>query len=283
MTAPTTPPTTEQTRAAWDAIAPGFDSHTTTLTMRFGAQLLDRVGLRAGTRFLDVGTGGGALAIPAAQQGADVVAVDLAPAMIERLATRAQAEGLANLDGRVMDGQALEFADDDFDAAASLNGVSLFPDLQAGLRELARVTRPHGRVLVAAFGAPQRTEFLMFFLAALKAAVPGFTPPPMDPPPLPFQVADPDRLRHELHTAGLTDVTVDTITWRMAFDSAAHFWDVVTSSNPIAVQLTAGLSDDHLAAVRQVLDGMLRERSGGEPGAVLTTDVNVGVGTPAGS
>lgn len=278
MSAPPTPPTTEQIRDAWDALAADFDRTTTALTMSFGEQLLARVEPGPDTELLDVGTGSGALAIPAARQGARVVAVDLAPAMIERLTARAQAEGLTRLEGRVMDGQALELADDAADVAVSLNGVSLFPDLRAGLRELVRVVRPGGTVLIAAFGAPQKAEFLAFFMGAMQAAIPDFTPLPTDPSPLPFQVADPGRLHRELADAGLTDVTVETITWRIPFDSARHLWELIRSSNPIGAQLIAGLTDEQAAAVRQVLDGMLRERSGGEPGAVLTTDVNVGVG-----
>lgn len=279
MTAPTSAPTTEQTRDAWDAIAPGFDRHTTSLSMPFAEEVLARVELGPTTRFLDVGAGCGALAIPAGRRGARVLAVDLSPAMVERLNARVRDEGLTNVEGRVMDGQALTLADDTFDVAASLNGVSLFPDLGRGLGELVRVTRPGGRVLIAAFGSPQRTEFLMFFLAAIKAAVPGFTPPPLDPPPLPFQVADPDRLHRELAAAGLTNVAVDTVVWRMEFASSRQFWDVVTSSNPIGAQLVAGLAPEQVTEVLQVLDGMLRERSGAGPGAVLTADVNIGVGT----
>ncbi|MEV0299182.1 hypothetical protein [Nocardia sp. NPDC050710] len=49
-------------------------------------------------------------------------------------------------------------------------------------------------------------------------------------------------------------------------------------SNPIAAQLAAGLTADQRADVEYVLDGILRERSGGRPGAVLYADVNVGIG-----
>lgn len=272
-------PTRDQIRAAWDAIATGFDEIVTPQTLRLGEDLLRRVELAPGTTLLDVGAGSGALAVPAARRGAQVVAVDIAPTMIERLRARAAGEGLSHLEGRVMDGHALELPDGSFDVSASLNGVSLFPDLAGGLAELVRVTRPGGRVLVAGFGPPQRAEFLGFFVGAMQAAVPGFTPPPADPPPLPFQVADPDRLRDRLVEAGLTGVTVGAATWDMQFESAAHFWNTFTTANPVWAQMAGGLSAAQEADVQQVLDGMFRERSGGAPAVALRTELNVGVGT----
>lgn len=273
-------PTTEQVRDAWDALAPRFDRFTMQdWSMPLGDQALRRVDLRRGVRFLDVACGSGALAIPAARRGANVVAVDIAPVMIERLTARAQAEGLSNLDGRVMHGEALELPDDTFDVSASQNGVSQLPDLKRGLREIVRVTKPGGRVLIVTFGAPQNAELLRFFLGALQASVPGFTPPPMHPPPPPFRLADPSRFGEELAYAGLTDVQVDTVTWDTTFTSATHFWDVVTSGKPIAVQLTNDLTDEQRADVRHVLDGMFREHSGGKPEVALRTEMNIGIGT----
>lgn len=272
-------PTAEEIRDAWDAIAPGFDDFVTPQTLRLGEDVLGRIDVRPGMRILDVAAGSGAVAIPAARQGARVVAVDIAATMIERLRARADAEGLSNLEGRVMDGQALEVEDDSFDAAVSLNGVSLFPDLGGGLAELARVVKPGGRVLVGAFGPPPTVEFLGFLIGALQAVVPGFAPPPMDPPPLPFQLADPNRLRRELAGAGLTDVTADVTTWDLHFESATHLWNTFTSGNPVWVRLIADLTQDQRAEVQRVLDGMFRERSGGGPQAQLHAQINIGVGT----
>ena len=162
--------------------------------------------------------GSGALSLPAARLGALVTATDITPAMIERLAERARREGL-DVVTRVMDGHALELDDDHFDIAGSQYGVMLFPDLPRALREMKRVTRPGGRVFLVVYGAPTQVEFLGFFMAAMQANVPGFTGLPLDPPPLPFQVADPDRLRQALVAAGLKDVRVETVTQATEFRS----------------------------------------------------------------
>lgn len=265
-------------RDAWDAIADRFDRYATPQTMAFGTQVMARLPLGPGVAVLDVAAGSGGLSIPAARTGADVVAVDIAPTMIERLAARGRAEGLTTLQARVGDGTALDVDDDTFDVAVSMNGVSLFPDLEAGLRELVRATRPGGTVLVATFGPVQRAEFIAFWLRALQATAPGAIPTPPDPMP-PFRLADPSTFRKALVAAGLHDVGVETATWEMAFDSVDHLMDTTLGSNPIAGQLTAGVTDQQLDQARQVLDGMLRERSGGDPGAVLHTEMRIGQGT----
>jgi ubiquinone/menaquinone biosynthesis C-methylase UbiE len=268
-------PARERIRSEWNAIAPRYDEFSTPMNQLFAEEALLLVDLRPGVRFLDVACGSGALAIPAARRGARVIAVDLAPAMIERLIARACAERLLAVTGRQMNGESLEFPDDTFDVTASQNGISLFPDLKAGLREAVRVTKPGGSVLIIAFGSPHRAEFIGFLLGALHAA--GFMPP-VNPPSLPFQLADPGQFSRELAEAGLTDVRVATTTWEMACRSADHLWNAGTASNPAAEGLAGRLTPEQQTEVKLIIDGMLRERSGGVSEAVLTNEMNIGRG-----
>ena len=270
----------QEIRDAWDRIAAGYDEFVTPSGgMALAERALRLVGLRRDMRFLDVAAGSGALSIPAARLGAQVLAVDLSPAMVERLNTRAREEGLSNLEGRVMDGTALELEDNTFDISGSQFGVMLFPDLKSGLSELARVTKPGGHVLMVVYGPPQQVEFLGFFMGAMQAAVPGFTGLPMDPVPLPFQVANPEKLRQELAEAGLRDIRVETNTENLEFQSAKHMWDWVTNSNPIGAMMVADVTEEQRAAVQEELDGMLRQRSEGSGPAVLTSPIHIGIGT----
>lgn len=274
-----TAPATAEIRDAWDAISARFDEHTTPTTLGIADDVVSRLDIAPGTRFLDVAAGSGALTLPAARRGAEVLGTDIAPGMVERLEARARAEGLHHVEARVMDGCALDLDDDTFDVAASLNGVSLFPDLAGGLREMRRVVRHGGQVVLAAFGPPPTAEWLGYFLAACKAAVPDFVGLPTDPPPLPFQVSDPVVMARRLREADLGDVRVDTVTEGIEFASGAHHWDVVTSSNPIGHMMGAGFTDEQRTAVIDILDGMLRDRAGGSLPATLTTAINIGLGT----
>jgi ubiquinone/menaquinone biosynthesis C-methylase UbiE len=272
--------TQEQTRAAWDAIAAGYDRTNTPSQMWLGNEGLRRAGLRPGQRFLDVAAGSGALSIPAARLGAQVLATDLSPAMLERLERRAREEALS-VETHVMDGHALMFADDRFDISGSQFGVMLFPDMAKGISEMARVVKPGGRVLMTVYGDPHEIEFLAFFVAAVQAVVPTFEGPPMDPVPLPFQLAEPGRLRDELAAAGLRDIRVETIVEATEFRSGEHLWDWLVHSNPIVGSILAELSltDEETMVVREALERLVRERSGSSGPAVLTNPINIGVGT----
>jgi ubiquinone/menaquinone biosynthesis C-methylase UbiE len=262
---------------AWDAIADGYDRYVAPQEVDLAIEALRLVGLEPGQRFLDVAAGTGGLSLPAARLGAQVLATDWSPAMIERF--EARMEDLRGAAGRVMDCHALELPDDHFDVTGSQFGVMLVPDQPRAFRELVRVTRTGGRVLVIAYGSPAELEFLQIFIGALTAVAPGFPGLPDDPPPLEFQVSDPDVLRRRLTDAGLKDVRVELTAERPAFASGQEMWDWVLYGNPIPGMLVADLTEGQQARLRQVLDGMVRERAGANRRAVLTNAVNIGIGT----
>jgi len=178
-----------------------------------------------------------------------------------------------------MDGQALDFEGDSFDIVGSQFGVMLFPDLQRGLNELVRVAKPDGRLVLVTLGAPSDIEFLEFFLDAIEAAKPDFTGFPVDPPPLPFRLADPERLRDVLVDAGLRDVSVETTNHRLKFESGSQMWRWVTASNPIGAEMAADLTAGQKASAEKALNQGLRERAGGQGPAVLNNLVNIALGT----
>src|SRR5690348_5724132 len=106
-----------------------------------------------------------------------------------------EALDLDNVAARVMDGHALELEDNAFDVSGSQFGVMLFPNPPRALEEMVRVTKPGGQVLLIVYGPPAQVEFLGFFLGAAQAVLPGFEGLPANPPPLEFQVSDPEKLR----------------------------------------------------------------------------------------
>lgn len=273
------PHTGSDSRAAWDRIAPGYDRTNTPSQMQLANEGLRRAGLRAGMTFLDVAAGSGALAIPAARLGAKVTAIDQSSVMLELLRARASIEGL-RIATRVMDGHALEFEDGRFDLCGSQFGVMLFPDMPKALREMARVVKPGGGVLLHAYGDPDRIEFLAFLIGAIQCVRPGFHGP--EEPPLEFQLSDPARLRSELERAGLRNVQVETVLETTEHASGAALWEWLVSSNPLVEMVLSGalkLTENERERARARLDEMVRQRAAGASAARLTNPVHIGIGT----
>jgi ubiquinone/menaquinone biosynthesis C-methylase UbiE len=265
---------------AWNAIAAGYDAHVAPGEAVLAAEALKLAGLIAGDRFLDVAAGTGGLSLPAARLGARVVATDWSPKMIEQFEKRVRDERLPNAEGKVMDCHALDFPEGSFDITGSLFGVMLVPDQARALREMVRVTKRGGRVLLIGYGSPAEFEALQVFIGALRAVNPAFEGMPADPPPLEFQVADPNVMKQRLEAAGLRNVTVDTThRERVELRSGRQLWDWCLGSNPIPNMLVGDLDEAQRSAVIGHIEETIRVRSKGASSAVLTAPVNIGIGT----
>ncbi len=114
----------ERHAAVWSA-GP-YQGVTETIT-DIHAEVIDRLRPEPGQRFLDLACGTGAVAELAAAAGAEVVGIDLAPALVEQAKGRAEERGL-EIDYRVGDVEALELEDASFDRVASTCGVMFAPD-----------------------------------------------------------------------------------------------------------------------------------------------------------
>lgn len=106
------------------------------LIPQLGRLLVQAAGVGPGDRVLDVAAGSGNAAIEAARTGAQVVAIDLTPELIDAGRRRAAAQGV-ELDWRTADAEALPFADDEFDVVLSCVGVMFAPLHQVAAEELA--------------------------------------------------------------------------------------------------------------------------------------------------
>ena len=151
-----------QVRAMFDRIARVYDRMNSVMTAglhhRWRERAADLAGVSAGSRALDVATGTGDLAVELAGRGASVVALDFSPRMLE--VARAKAPGIEWVQGNAL---SLPYPDAEFDAVTVGFGARNFADLDRGLSEMARVTRPGGRVVVLEITTPRGPPLSWFF------------------------------------------------------------------------------------------------------------------------
>lgn len=198
----------------WDNAARHYERTAHPFTALYARDALARVPLTPASRVLDVAAGTGALALLAADTGAQVLATDFSPGMVGRIAAAA----LPNVDARVMDGQALDLPDAGFDAVFSIFGVIMFPDWRRGLAEMARVSRPGGFGIVATWQDRGAATFLLLG-EVRRRLFPERTGMAM--PEAVQALSDPGDFARALVTAGFRDPRVDRVTHDYLLDVAA--------------------------------------------------------------
>lgn len=116
-----------------------------TFLLPLGPRLVAAAGIHRGQKVLDVGAGTGNTSLPAARTGADVLATDLTPELLEAGEKRAAAAGLS-LTWEPADAEALPYGDDSFDVVISSIGAMFAPIHQKVADELVRVCRSGGTI-----------------------------------------------------------------------------------------------------------------------------------------
>ncbi len=167
-------PLTRVTRARYDRLAPFYDRMEDLTERRaFNRWRQDLWRRVQGPRVLEIGVGTGKN-MPHYPPGVQVTAIDLSPAMLERAKARAASAGYA-VDLRLMDAQRLDFSDASFDTVVSTFVFCSVPDAVRGLREVRRVTRPGGRILLLEhMRSPNRAiGFIMDLLNPLVVRIMG--------------------------------------------------------------------------------------------------------------
>lgn len=204
--------------------------------------------VRPGEQVLDVATGTGITAIAARERGATVTGIDLTPELIEVAKRKAAAEGFSDIDFREGDAEALPFPDASFDVVLSTCGHMFAPDQPKVGSELARVTRPGGRVVFLAW-TPDGG------LGGWFGITNRYVPPPTGVPS-PFNWGDPDKVRDLLGDA-FSEVTHTRGDCPQFGDTPEQLWELFSTRYGPTVRALSMLEDDAAKAFRGEMLGFL--------------------------
>ena len=159
----------------FDAVARRYDVTNDVLSMgqdrRWRREVSEAVDAQYGDRVLDLAAGTGTSSVPFADRGAVVVPCDFSIGMLQ-----VGKQARPTLPFTAGDGTQLPFADATFDAVTISFGLRNIVDPLAGLREMRRVTRPGGRLVVCEFSHPTWAPFRTVYVEYLMRALPGRRP-----------------------------------------------------------------------------------------------------------
>ena len=244
--------------AGWERQAPTYDGFFGRITSRLVDPLLDAGRVGPGTRVLDIATGPGYAAARAAQRGASIVGVDVAPAMI-RLARQLH----PGLDFRESAAEALPFDDGSFDAAISNFVIPHLGRPEQSIKEFVRILEPGGHLSLTTWDLPERARLLGVFLDAIAEA--GAAPPDDVPagPPF-FRFAVEDQFAALLQSSGLAGVGVKTIAFEHHVATADELWHGFLSGTVRISAVIVGQPEETRQRIRAAFDRLVVECQHGD-------------------
>lgn len=228
--------------------------------------LIQAADMQTGDAVLDLGSGVGDPAISIAERvgpAGRVVATDLVEAMVRCCEANVQVRGLAQVECRQADAQALPFDDATFDRVTSKLGAMYFVDIQRALAEIRRVLRPGGRVALACWGPVDESPYIQVLLGPFFARAAELPMPPPDLPH-PFRFAQAGTLGLELERAGFRDVQEETRIVPMPFagppeENWRNLYETAVPVRPLIDGLGA---EEREMAVGEVLAGLRQHYDG---------------------
>ena len=243
---------------AWSSVADAYERQASRAFAAGSAVsewLIDAVEAGPGRTILDLASGPGYTSLLAAARGASVICTDLSSSMLDVARRRAAEQGLDGIEFRLADAQDLDLLDASVDGVVCRYGVMLMPDLSAVLAEAHRVLRPSGSFAYAVWGPSERNVWASLIRSAAEDN--GHQPEgdPLGPGGM-MSLADPARNVNAARSAGFGEVTVETLTLPVRFDSFEEYWTLRREASVSTQNLLAALSEDEVASLRGTAERM---------------------------
>jgi SAM-dependent methyltransferase len=201
-----------------------------------------------------------------------VISTDVSPAMVEA----ARRRGIAGVDHRVMDMQAIDLGDSSVDGVVSRYGYMLVPDSALALRETRRVLKPGGRLAFATWAPAQRNPWATAYGPVLIER--GLLEPPNPNEPGQFSLGDPARIEELVRGAGFDEVSVTEVPVSFRAASWAEYRRIVSSLAAAMREVLEQLNDRTRAEVDEAAEARIEPFRSGEgydlPGVSLVTSAS---------
>ena len=239
-------------------------------TMRgSGEALVEKLEVGEGDRVLDLGCGDGTTALPAAQRGADVLGVDIAANLVAAGNDRAESLGLANLSFQEGDATDLsELDDESFDLIVSIFGAMFAPKPLDVAKEMVRVTKPGGRIVMGNWIPNDPT-----LVAQILRISSSYAPPPPEGFVSPMLWGVEDEVTERFAAAGIPEDRISFERDTYVFDYDGPPSDLVaefrTYYGPTMNAFEAATADGREAELQAELEALFNEQNTSDDGTSI--------------
>ena len=237
----------------WRSVSEGWRKNDSQLRDNAGCvtqRMLDLAKLSAGHSVLDIASGTGEPAIPAAQRVGEtgrVIGIDLVDEMLAIARDKAKSENLQNIDFQTVDGKGLEFGPESFDAVTCRWGLMFMPEPQTMLQQIHHVLKGTGQLVTACWAEPERNPFFTHAMSILMNHMD--VPKPAPKAPGVFAFADHEHFEDTLRASGFQSVEIEDISFNMIeVSSGEEYWQMMKELAGPIVQLTKQMDQSTYAA-----------------------------------
>ena len=244
-------------RERWERGVAGWARHADSVRefgMPVSIWLIDQLDLQPGQHVVDLAAGPGDTGFMAAElvsPGGRLTSSDASDGMVEVARERANAQGVDNAEFKRLELEWIDLETAGADAVVCRWGLMFASDPGTALQEIRRVLRPGGRVSVAVWDSPMHNPWAT--IPTLTLVELGHAEPPDPTAPGMFALADGDRLRGLLESAGFTDVVIDTVDVLRARGGVDQYFGETSDLNPLFVELRERLSEEQWAEVQALV------------------------------
>ena len=238
--------------------------------------LLTEAKLSPGESLLDVACGPGTVARMASEMSGPngkVTVTDISPPMLNIARSKPRSPNAAPIEYVESPAHPLKVADASFDVTVCQQGLQFFPEKVEALKEMARATRPGGRIAVAVWGLLQQCTIFGEIHASLEETLPSSIADMMKAP---FSMSDPQQLLALGEEAGLQDIEIKACSLPLVFERGIDQAIRILDATPLAPQISALPTEDQDAMVENLQNRLKRFLNGDQCHGSAVSNIMIG-------
>ena len=238
----------------WSMVSEGYVTDTSPLFEQYCKEALRLTGFEGNGKVLDVACGPGTLSLLIHRDVDEIHAIDFSEGMLDCFRREIDRQRIKNIKAVLMDGQNLDYEDNQFDWAYSIFGLMFFPDRGKGFSEMYRTLKPGGRAAVTSWAPVSDSPLMQLMFGAMGEA---FSKKQEADSSKILNLEDPNNFKQEMEAAGFRNVSVSAFDGSWTITDIEQFFNSMCRGSAPIVMLKNQLEESVWNEKREIMLGWL--------------------------